>query len=99
MTFEKFNNIVNSVINNTIKEKSMQTITANDLKLKGVKAFTTEETLITIRGKEQYVVLDINTSERMREAELDAAYKEVLRDYEQGNFTSDIDKHINNIDA
>lgn len=77
----------------------MQTISANDLKLNGVKAFSEEETLITVRGKEKYVVLDISVYERMREAELDSAYKEVLEDYKQGNFTTDIDKHLNNIDA
>ena len=77
----------------------MQTISANDLKLKGVKAFSDEETLITVRGKEKYVVLDISIYERMREVELDAAYEEVQEDYKQGSFTIDIDKHLSNIDV
>ena len=77
----------------------MYTISANDLKLKGVKAFVAEETLITIRGKEKYVVLNIDTYERMREIELDAAYKEVVADYEKGAFTSSISEHLSNIDA
>ncbi len=77
----------------------MKSISANDLKLKGVKAFSEEETLITVRGKEKYIVLNIDIYERMRKAELDAAYMEVLEDYKQGNFTSDIDQHINNINA
>lgn len=77
----------------------MVAISANDLKIKGVKAFTSGETLITVRGKEKYVVLDIETYDRMRDSELEIAYKEVINDFQGGNYTSNVDEHMKNIDA
>jgi len=67
-------------------------ITANDLKTRGVKAI--EESLqesdrvgITVRGKLKYVAVTVEQYDLMREAEIKAAYHEVMKDYKEGRFT------------
>jgi prevent-host-death family protein len=60
-------------------------ITANQLKTKGVSILDTAtseagEAVITVRGKDKYVVLTIDEYNRLRECELDAAIQEAQRD-------------------
>ena len=59
----------------------MSDITANDLKTRGVTALETarvhvDEAVISVRGKPRYVVMDIAHYERLREAEIYAAWQE-----------------------
>jgi prevent-host-death family protein len=56
------------------------TITANELKTKGVSAIeevtaSNNEAIITVRGKNKYVVLSIEEYNQLREYELEAAKK------------------------
>jgi prevent-host-death family protein len=56
-------------------------ITANDLKTKGIGAIEQvvtdgREVIITVRGKQKYVVLPIEEYNQLREFELDAAIQE-----------------------
>ena len=78
-------------------------ITANDLKVKGVtileQAIASEsEAIITVRGKSKYVVLSIDEYNRLRECELEAALIDAKKDLAEGKFYSDsVEDHIKRI--
>jgi prevent-host-death family protein len=80
-----------------------QTITANDLKTKGVTILTDEtadgtEVIITVRGKNKFVVLPIAKYNYLRECELEAALLESKRDVREGKFVKEsVEKHIKRI--
>ena len=66
-------------------------INANEIKTKGVSIFAGflekfDELIINVRGKNQYVVLDIERYKELRANELDLAYLKSLQDIENGNF-------------
>ena len=66
-------------------------INANDIKTKGVSIFAKllekiDELIINVRGKNQYVVLDIERYKELRANELDLAYLKSLQDIQNGNF-------------
>jgi len=83
--------------------KMAQTITANDLKTKGVTILNDEtadgaEVIITVRGKNKFVVLPIEKYNYLRECELEAALLESKRDIKEGKFIKEpIEKHIKRI--
>lgn len=67
----------------------MTNISANELKTKGVSALESilsheEEAVITVRGKQKYVVVDIKKYSKMREYELEIALLEAKANVEQG---------------
>ena len=69
----------------------MTSITANDLKTKGVSVVETAlksdgEAVITVRGERKYVVLDFSTYNKLREYELDIAIQEARDDLKNGNY-------------
>ena len=78
-------------------------ITANDIKVRGVKAI--EEGLkkddrlsITVRGEVRYVVLTAEGYDQLRLAELEVAYLAVMKDIENGDFVVETaDEHINRL--
>ena len=78
----------------------MAFITANELKKKGVsllddKVSKNEETIITVRGKSKYVVIDMAKYNQYREYELNAAIMETREDIKKGNFIIEsVDDHI-----
>ena len=79
------------------------TITANDLKTKGVSAIEesagkTGETIITVRGKERWVVMDLEHYNYLRECELEAALNQARADVKAGRgITESVDDHIKRI--
>ncbi len=81
----------------------MRALTANDLKTRGVSAVEeglqhNEEVLISVRGKERYVVMAIETYNRLRELELAAAVAEAKADYAAGRYNTDsVEGHIKRI--
>jgi PHD/YefM family antitoxin component YafN of YafNO toxin-antitoxin module len=81
----------------------MRALTANDLKTRGVSAVEeglqhNEEVLISVRGKERYVVMAIETYNRLRELELAAAVTEAKAEYAEGRYNSDsVEDHIKRI--
>ena len=81
----------------------MASITANQLKTKGVSALApiideNKAAMITVRGKNRYVVMDFETYNHLRECELEAAIVESKRELEQGAVNKDaIDEHIRRI--
>jgi PHD/YefM family antitoxin component YafN of YafNO toxin-antitoxin module len=64
-------------------------IPANELKTKGVSIIekmleTLDEVLISIRGKNKYVVIDMNRYNYLRECELEKALRDVQEDRANG---------------
>jgi len=78
----------------------MNTITANQLKTKGISVIETnldnqDELVITVRGKEKFVVMDMQHYNYLRECELDAALHETKSDYQSGKYvTESVEKHV-----
>ena len=81
----------------------MNIITANQLKIKGVSVIENNltenhELVITVRGKEKFVVMDMKQYNYLRECELDAALHQTRADYQDGNFiTESVEDHIKRI--
>jgi PHD/YefM family antitoxin component YafN of YafNO toxin-antitoxin module len=79
------------------------TITANELKTKGVSSLeaTVEANgcaIITIHGKDKYAVLKIDDYNKLRELELDLAIKESLEEIKEGKAYSDgIEEHMKRV--
>jgi len=78
-------------------------VTANELKTKGVKALNRatlngNEVIITVRGKNKYVVLPFERYSYFRERELESALEESKRDIENGKFIEEsVEDHIRRI--
>ena len=69
----------------------MSQLTANDLKTRGVSAIesilaTQPEAMISVRGKERFVVMDLAQYHHLRECELDAALAQSQADVAAGRF-------------
>ena len=69
----------------------MAHLTANDLKTKGVAAIEAmfeehSEAIISVRGKDRFVVMDIAHYHYLRECELEAALAESQADLAAGRF-------------
>ena len=81
----------------------MKTIAANDLKTRGVstieKALEGEaEAVISVRGRERYVVMDIEEYNRLRVCELESALYETRQQLAAGEFVEEsVDAHIERI--
>ena len=77
-----------------------QVITAKDLKTKGVTIMDKEtsngyEVIVTVKGKNKYVVLPIEEYYHLRECELEAALLETKRDIKEGKFVKEsVRKHV-----
>ncbi len=80
-------------------------ITANDLKTKGIACLEENlahrpEAVITVRGKESFVVMKIEHYHYLREMELEAALYEAQQDLAAGRYTKgDIDQHVEELFA
>lgn len=78
----------------------MSHISANDLKTKGVaviEAMLAEhsEAIVSVRGKDRFVVMELAQYNYLRECELDAAIAETKADLAAGRFTSEsLDEHL-----
>jgi len=69
----------------------MSNLTANDLKTKGVAAIEAvlaerPEAIVTVRGKDRFVVMEIEQYHYLRECELEAALSETRTDIAAGRF-------------
>lgn len=75
-------------------------ITANDIKIKGVKAIEDglskdDRLSVSVRGKIKYVILKADDYEHLRLAELEMAYKETISDIKKGKFKIETaDQHL-----
>lgn len=69
----------------------MSHISANDLKTKGVAAIEASlaehpEAILSVRGKDRFVVMDLEHYHYLRECELAAALAETRADLDAGRF-------------
>jgi hypothetical protein len=76
------------------KEAVMPNISANDLKVKGVVAIEAmlakqPEAIISVRGKERFVVMDMEQYHYLRECELEAALAQTRTDLAEGRFVKE----------
>ena len=72
----------------------MNTLTANELKTRGVSAVEEglkhdDELVISVRGQHRYVVMDIEKYNHLRELELTTAVAEAKADYAAGRYTTE----------
>jgi hypothetical protein len=81
----------------------MNTMTANELKTKGVSAVEAhlkvdEELIISVRGQDRYVVMDIKKYAKLREYELAVALQEAKADVEAGRcITESVADHMKRV--
>jgi len=74
----------------SVKDTSV-TISANEVKQRGVSLFDSlfdefDELIINVRGKDKYVVLDIERYKEFRANELGLAYMQTMQDIEKGKY-------------
>jgi hypothetical protein len=77
-------------------------VMANEVKTKGVSLFDklfekAEEVIINVRGKNKYVVIDMERYKELRAMELDKAYTQAMEDINTGRYTTDVDSHLKEI--
>jgi PHD/YefM family antitoxin component YafN of YafNO toxin-antitoxin module len=72
----------------------MATISVNDIKSKGIAAIEAAlsnqtEAMITVRGKDRFVVMELSYYHYLRECELEAALIETRADLAAGRFVKE----------
>ncbi len=78
-------------------------ITANELKTKGVAALdeatdSGDEAIISVRGRNRFVVLPIEKYNYLRDCELEAAINEARDDLKKGKIIKEsVEKHVKRI--
>ncbi len=78
----------------------MGSIAANELKTRGVASIAEKlseapEAIITVRGKDRFVVMEIEHYRYLRECELEAALLEARQDVKEGRVVSEsVAKHV-----
>ena len=81
----------------------MSTISANDLKTKGIGAIEQalieqSEASVSVRGQVKYVVMSQAQCQYLRECELEAALAESRADMDAGRFVAEsVAEHLNRI--
>lgn len=81
----------------------MNIVTANDLKTKGVSAveaglLKAEEVIISVRGRDKYVVMELEKYAKLREYELEIALLEAKADMIAGRYsTGSVDEHMQQV--
>ena len=83
----------------------MPHISANDLKIKGISAIESmlasqSEAVISVRGKERFVVMDMDHYHYLRECELESALAQTRSDLTEGRFVkSSAEEHLARLKA
>jgi hypothetical protein len=83
----------------------MSHISANDLKTKGIAAIEaalseSPEAIVSVRGKDKFVVMDIAHYHYLRECELDAALAETRANLLAGRFVQEsAEEHLARLDT
>ncbi len=83
----------------------MTHISANDLKTKGVAAIEAAlaqqtEAIVSVRGKERFVVMDLSHYQYLRECELEAALSETRAELAAGRFVKESpEAHLQRLEA
>lgn len=74
--------------------QTMSNLTANDLKTKGIAAIEAAlaerpEAIVSVRGKDRFVVMEIEQYHYLRECELETALAETRADIAAGRFVKE----------
>ena len=83
----------------------MSSISANELKTRGVTAIEnalseTTEAIVSVRGKDTYVVMSLDQYSHLRTCELEAAVHETRKNLAEGRFiTESPADHLKRIEA
>lgn len=83
----------------------MPSLTANDLKTRGIAAIEeslahSTEALVSVRGKDRFVVMEMAQYHYLRECELDAALAQSQADIAAGRFlTESAQQHMDRVEA
>ena len=83
----------------------MANIPANELKTRGVTAIEqaladSTEAIVSVRGKDKYVVMSFEQYSHLRTCELEAAIHEIRKDLAEGRFvTENPADHLKRIEA
>ncbi len=83
----------------------MTGISANELKIKGVMAIQTaleqhDEAIISVRGKQRFVVMDVTHYQYLRECELTAALVESNADIAAGRYIKEsAEQHLARLES
>ena len=83
----------------------MSHISANDIKTKGIAAIEAalneaSEAIVSVRGKDRFVVMDIAHYHYLRECELDAALAQTQADLATGRFMQESpEAHLARLDT
>jgi hypothetical protein len=97
-----------STINSTLKnpmESVMSRLAANDLKTRGIAAIETalqdhSEAIVSVRGKDRYVVMDLEQYQYLRACELEAALVEARADLAEGRAVKEsVEAHVARLDS
>lgn len=81
----------------------MNSVTANELKTRGISAVEErleagDEVLISVRGKDKYVVMSLEKYDQLRECELESALREARADYDSGKVVSEsVEDHLRRV--
>ena len=86
--------MLDSTIINTIGRTDMANIPANELKTRGVTAIEqaladSTEAIVSVRGKDKYVVMSFEQYSHLRTCELEAAIHETRKDLAEGRFITE----------
>ena len=83
----------------------MPHISANDLKTKGISAIEAmlavyDEAIVSVRGKDRYVVMDLAHYQHLRECELEVALAQARADVAAGRILKESpEAHLARLDA
>jgi hypothetical protein len=86
-------------------EPAMSHISANDLKTKGIAAIEralsqAPEAIVSVRGKDKFVVMDMAQYHYLRECELDAALAQTRADMAAGRIVQESpEAHLARLEA
>ena len=103
MIYSTMNNTDNPGL--THKGLPMNQLTANDLKVRGIGAIEAAlvdqpEAIISVRGKERFVVMDVSQYHYLRECELEAALLQSRTDLQAGHHVQETAaQHMARLDA
>jgi hypothetical protein len=87
------------------QEFYMSHISANDLKTKGISAIelalsTSPEAIVSVRGKDRFVVMNMEHYHYLRECELDTALAQTRADLAAGRMVQESpEAHLARLDA
>ena len=90
---------------NCIIESTMSHLSANELKIRGVAAIEAalqehSEAIVSVRGKDRYVVMSLAQYQHLRECELEAALVEAKADVEAGRMVKEsVEAHLARLDS